>query len=71
MPSVCQLLKESPTEVKITIMQHMKALAEVIGDQEFDKEVIPAIISLNNDKIWRVKLAVIQFIPQLADFIPQ
>lgn len=49
----------------------MKALAEVIGDQEFDKQVIPAIIGLNNDKIWRVKLAVIQFIPLLADFIPQ
>lgn len=31
-PSVSQLLKDSPTEVKITIMQHMKILAEVIGD---------------------------------------
>ena len=32
LPSVSQLLKDSPTEVKITIMQHMKTLAQVIGD---------------------------------------
>jgi serine/threonine-protein phosphatase 2A regulatory subunit A len=67
---VSQLLKDAPTEVKITIMQHMKALVEVIGDQEFDTHILPAIIQLSNDKIWRVKLAVIQFIPLLAEFIP-
>jgi serine/threonine-protein phosphatase 2A regulatory subunit A len=48
----------------------MKILAEVIGDQEFDNHILPAIIHLSNDKMWRVKLAVIQFIPLLADIIP-
>jgi len=37
----------------------MKTLAEIIGDQEFDNHIIPGIIQLSNDKIWRVKLAVI------------
>eukprot|EP00347_Sterkiella_histriomuscorum_P009905 403339428 len=70
-PPITQMLKDSPTEVKITLMQHMKTLAEIIGDQEFDTHIIPGIIQLSNDKIWRVKLAVIQFIPSLAEFIPK
>ncbi len=70
MPPVTQMLKDSPTEVKVTLMQNMKKLAEVIGDKEFDEKIIPAILELSNDKIWRVRLAVVEFIPLLADFIP-
>jgi len=69
-PPVTQMLKDSPTEVKVTLMQNMKKLAEVIGDKEFDEKIIPAILELSNDKIWRVRLAVVEFIPLLADFIP-
>lgn len=43
-PPVTQLLKESPTEVKITLMSHMKTLAETIGEREFDTHIIPGII---------------------------
>jgi serine/threonine-protein phosphatase 2A regulatory subunit A len=50
-------------------MQNMKSLAEAIGDKEFDEKIIPSIIGLANDKLWRVKLAVIQFIPSLAEFM--
>jgi 5,10-methylenetetrahydrofolate reductase len=52
-------------------MQHMKTLAEIIGEKDFDTHIIPGIITISNDKIWRVKLAVIQFIPTLAEFIPK
>jgi len=40
-------------------MQNMKCLAQEIGSAEVDAHIIPAIISLANDKIWRVKLAMI------------
>ncbi len=46
-------------EVKVILMQNMKTLAEVIGDSDFDSLIIPSIITLSNDKLWRVKLAVI------------
>jgi serine/threonine-protein phosphatase 2A regulatory subunit A len=50
-------------------MQNMKSLAEVIGSDEVDTHIVPAIIQIANDKIWRVKLAIIEFIPLLAEFL--
>ena len=47
----------------------MKTLAQVIGSSEVDNHIIPLLIQMSSDKIWRVKLAVINFIPLLADFI--
>lgn len=47
----------------------MKNLAAVIGSDEIDKHIIPAIIEMSNDKNWRVKLAIIEFIPLLCELI--
>ena len=40
-------------------MEGMQSLAEVIGNEEVDNSIIPTLIELSNDKIWRVKLAII------------
>jgi serine/threonine-protein phosphatase 2A regulatory subunit A len=50
-------------------MAHLKVLTEVIGTEEFDRHIIPQLILLATDKIWRVKLALIKFMPQLALFL--
>lgn len=50
-------------------MSNLRTLSEVIGEEEFDKQILPHVIALSTDKIWRVKLALIQFIPQLAGFL--
>jgi len=50
-------------------MQNMKNLAEVIGSKEIDEHIVPPLIELQNDKNWRVKLAVIEFIPLLTEFV--
>lgn len=50
-------------------MQHLRTLTEVIGTQEFDTHIIPQLVALSTDKIWRVKLALIQFMPTLAEFL--
>ena len=50
-------------------MSNMSHLAQVIGSSEIDNNVIPALIQLQNDKNWRVKYAIIQFVPTLVDFI--
>lgn len=47
----------------------MKNIAHIIGSEEVDSHIIPAIVGLSNDKIWRVKLAIIEFIPMLSEFI--
>lgn len=50
-------------------MSHLRTLTEVIGNEEFDRHIIPHLVALASDKIWRVKLALINFIPQLAEFL--
>ncbi len=50
-------------------MSHLRTLTEVIGTEEFDKQIIPHLVALASDKIWRVKLALINFIPKLEEFL--
>lgn len=50
-------------------MHNMKSLAEVIGSIEMDTHIVPVLIELGNDKNWRVKLAVLEFIPFLSEMI--
>lgn len=47
----------------------MKNLAAVIGNEGIGTHIIPSLIELSNDKNWRVKLSVIEFVPQLCDFL--
>ena len=50
-------------------MSHLRELTEVIGTDEFDKHIIPHLVSLATDKTWRVKLALINFMPKLSEFL--
>ena len=50
-------------------MQHLRTLTEVIGQDEFDRNIIPQLTQLSTDKIWRVKLALLNFMPELAQFL--
>jgi serine/threonine-protein phosphatase 2A regulatory subunit A len=47
----------------------LRTLTEVIGHDEFDRSIIPHLTQLSTDKIWRVKLALINFMPELAQFL--
>lgn len=40
-PVVVTLLKDQATEVRIILMQHLRTLTEVIGQDEFDRHIIP------------------------------
>ena len=50
-------------------MSNLKVLAEVIGSEEVDVQIIPTLVELANDKNWRVKLALLDFFPQMIAFI--
>lgn len=40
-PPAVQLLKDQATEVRVTLMQNLKTLTEVIGLEEFETHIIP------------------------------
>jgi serine/threonine-protein phosphatase 2A regulatory subunit A len=47
----------------------LRTLTEVIGHDEFDRSIIPHLTQLSTDKLGRVKRALINFMPELAQFL--
>ena len=60
-------MKDSVTEVRVSLMQNISKLAKAIGKEETEALIIPEIVNLSKDTTWRVRLATIQFIPLLVD----
>ena len=63
------LLKNNSTEVIVSLVDNLEPLFKVIGETVLNEKLIPAIINLSNDKTWRIRLAVVQFIPKMAKYI--
>ena len=66
-----QVLKDSATEVRVSLLENISKLASALGDDEIESLVIPEIVKLSQDKTWRVRLATIQFIPSLPKYMNQ
>ena len=56
-PMVSILLKNNSTEVIVSLVENLEPLFKVVGEQALVDKLIPAIINLSNDKIWRIRLA--------------
>lgn len=50
-------------------MENMKTLAEVVGDDHITHTVVPALIAQAKDPKWRVRLAIIEFLPMLGTYM--
>jgi|JI9StandDraft_2_1071091.scaffolds.fasta_scaffold72636_2 serine/threonine-protein phosphatase 2A regulatory subunit A len=50
-------------------MENLDKLAKVIDKNDIAEQILPKLLTLSNDKFWRVKLAVIQFLPKLSDIL--
>lgn len=65
-PMVSILLKNNNTEVIVSLIENMGQLVEKVGVSNLEDKIIPAILTLIADKIWRIRLAATQFYPRLA-----
>ena len=63
------LLKNNSTEVIVSLVDNLEPLFKVLGEVSITEKLIPAIINLSNDKTWRIRLAVVQFIPKMAKYV--
>ena len=68
-PMVSILLKNNSTEVIVSLVDNLEPLFKVLGEASITEKLIPAIINLSNDKTWRIRLAVVQFIPKMAKYV--
>lgn len=60
------LLKDDFPEVRLNIISKLDAVNKVIGIELLSQSLLPAIVELAEDRQWRVRLAIIEYIPLLA-----
>ena len=62
--SLCVLV-QCP-EVRLNIISNLDCVNEVIGIRQLSQSLLPAIVELAEDAKWRVRLAIIEYMPLLA-----
>ncbi|GFS00311.1 serine/threonine-protein phosphatase 2A 65 kDa regulatory subunit A alpha isoform, partial [Elysia marginata] len=60
-----QSIDECP-EVRLNIISNLDCVNEVIGIKQLSQSLLPAIVELAEDTKWRVRLAIIEYMPLLA-----
>lgn len=60
------LLKDSIPDVRLNVLSNLENVSNVIDTPELSNTLLPTIIELADDVKWRVRLAVIKYIPTLA-----
>jgi serine/threonine-protein phosphatase 2A regulatory subunit A len=68
-PMVSILLKNNSTEVIVSLINNLEPLIKVLPNRSIQEKLIPALANLANDKTWRIRLAVVHFLPTLAEHI--
>lgn len=61
-----QCLKDEFPDVRLNIISKLENVNNVIGVELLSQSLLPAIVELAEDKNWRVRLAIIEFMPLLA-----
>jgi len=64
--SPLQLLRDGNPEVRLSIISKLDAINRVIGVDLLSQSLLPAIVDLAEDGKWRVRMAIIEHIPHLA-----
>lgn len=67
-PSLCpSLCPFQCAEVRLNIISTLDVVNKVIGISQLTETLLPAILELAEDKKWRVRLAIIEYMPLLAE----
>ena len=66
LPMFLTQLKDEVPEVRLNIISNLDCVNEVIGIKQLSQSLLPAIVDLAEDSKWRVRLAIIEYMPLLA-----
>ena len=66
LPLFLELLKDDFPEVRLNIISTLHAASTVIGAEQLSHSLLPAITELAQDRQWRVRMAIIEYMPLLA-----
>lgn len=68
-PILLRMLKDPSPQVRLNAISQLQAIHQVVGLANLSNAIIPAIGELGSDKLWRVREAVISFMPLLAQLL--
>lgn len=68
-PMVSILLKNNSTEVIVSLVENLEPLVKKLATATINDKLIPSLVNLANDKTWRIRLAVVKFLPTLAKHV--
>ena len=63
------LLKGNSTEVVVSLISNLGSVVEKVGNGAINEKLSPTLTTLTTDKIWRVRLAVVEFVSTLVQHI--
>lgn len=66
LPLFLAQLKDECPEVRLNIISNLDCVNNVIGIKQLSQSLLPAIVELAEDTKWRVRLAIIEYMPLLA-----
>ncbi|XP_020798387.1 serine/threonine-protein phosphatase PP2A 65 kDa regulatory subunit-like [Drosophila serrata] len=65
-----QLRDECP-EVRLNIISKMDCINDIMNIQQVSESILPAVFELAEDSKWRVRLAIVEYMPSLAGQLGQ
>ena len=66
LPIFLQFLKDQNCDVRLNIISNLQSVNDIVGVDLLSQSLLPAIVELAEDRQWRVRLAIIDYIPLLA-----
>lgn len=63
---ILQLLRDDVSEVRLNVISNLDVIVGVIGIEQLSASLLPAIVALAEDRQWRVRQTIIQYIPELS-----
>lgn len=65
-PVVLKLLEDKASQVRLSVIERLEEVNEVVESAMLAKTLLPAIVDLSEDGQWRVRHALLGFMPLLA-----
>ena len=53
----------------MSLIENLEPLVKRLSQDSLVEKILPAITNLTSDKTWRIRLAVVEFLPKLANYI--
>lgn len=63
---ILQQLRDDSSEVRLNVISRLDVIVDVIGIEKLSTSLLPAIVNLAEDRQWRVRQTIIEYIPELS-----